>query len=77
MNSLLGYLALTRGIGNVLSTPIAAALRRDNGTSLEAQVNFGFNVGGGQFENVIFWAGSCFAGGTIFATIGWAMSRKQ
>ena len=67
---------LSRGLGNILSTPISSALSRPNPTEFIA-VHLGFDVGGGRFENVIMYAGTCFAGAALIAGIAWGMDRAR
>lgn len=66
---------LSRGLGNVMCTPIATALRGIAGVP-NATVRTGFAVGGGEFENVIVYVGSCFAVASVLAGVGWGMKRK-
>ncbi|KAL1742539.1 major facilitator superfamily domain-containing protein [Schizophyllum fasciatum] len=67
--TLFGYICLGRGIGNVLSTPIATALI---GNSAHTSMNSsGFSVGGGRFESMIIYSGTCFAGAAGLAFLGW------
>ena len=71
-----GYLMLSRGIGNVLSTPISTAISTLS-TGLTSDVKLGFNVGGGRFENVIIYAGTCFAGAVLISGMGWGWQRTR
>lgn len=71
-----GYLMLSRGIGNVLSTPISTAISRPS-TSLVEGAKLGFEVGGGRFENVIIYAGTCFAGAVLISGMGWGWDRSR
>ncbi|KII90805.1 hypothetical protein PLICRDRAFT_39395 [Plicaturopsis crispa FD-325 SS-3] len=63
--TLLGYMMLSRGVGNILSTPISTSLSRFK----VWQTSGGYAVGGGRFENMIIYAGTCFAGAAIVASI--------
>jgi MCP family monocarboxylic acid transporter-like MFS transporter 10 len=71
----IGYLMLTRGLGNILSTPISTALSSPH-TTIGQHERFGFDVGGGKFENVILYAGSCFAAASVVAGLGWGVDMK-
>jgi len=77
--TLFGYLLLSRGLGNIASTPIANALLRNDPSSLMAHPHSstGFAVGDGQFENVILYVGGCFAVASVIAVAGWGMERSR
>ena len=77
--SLFGYLLLSRGIGNIASTPISNALLRSNSPSplLRHQNKTGFDVGEGRFEDLILYAGTCFAAASVIAVIGWGMEKSR
>lgn len=69
---------MSRGLGNILSTPITTALFRPNGNSTAMMhEKLGFDVGGGKFEMVIIYAGTCFGGAAIIAIIGWGSDRMR
>lgn len=74
--TLFGYLMLSRGLGNVLCTPIATALRGMS-SAPNLMVKTGFEVGGGEFEKMIVYVGSCFALASVLAGVGWAIDRKH
>lgn len=71
----IGYMMLSTGVGNILSTPISTALTKQNASSMHARL--GFDVGGGKFENVIIYAGMCFAGATVMAGSGWLVEQGR
>ncbi|PVG01313.1 MFS general substrate transporter [Serendipita vermifera] len=73
--NLLSYLMLSRGLGNILSTPISTALSSPH-AGRRRHERFGFDVGSGRFENVILYAGSCFAAAAVIASIGWGFDRS-
>ncbi|KAF7314668.1 hypothetical protein MKEN_00940700 [Mycena kentingensis (nom. inval.)] len=86
--TLYGYLLLSRGIGNIVSTPIAARLYSSaassaagsysvNGTVHHGHKLTGFDVGEGRFKNMILYVGTCFAGAAICAAVGWGMEGKE
>ncbi|PVG01314.1 MFS general substrate transporter [Serendipita vermifera] len=72
--NILSYLMLSRGLGNILSTPISTALSSPH-PGRHRQERLGFDVGAGRFENVILYAGTCFAAAAIVASIGWSFER--
>ncbi|KAF8172024.1 major facilitator superfamily domain-containing protein [Mycena galopus ATCC 62051] len=76
---LYGYLLLSRGIGNIVSTPISAKLlvysQSLNATS--SPESTGFNVGDGRFERIIIYVGTCFAGAAGVAALGLAMDARK
>ncbi|KAL1757924.1 major facilitator superfamily domain-containing protein [Schizophyllum commune] len=67
--TLFGYISLGRGIGNVLSTPIAKALTGTGPHLMKGAT--GFAVGGGRFESMIIYTGTCFTGAAGLAVFGW------
>ncbi|KAL1719596.1 major facilitator superfamily domain-containing protein [Schizophyllum commune] len=67
--TLFGYISLGRGIGNVLSTPIATALTGMGSHLVKGPT--GFAVGGGRFESMILYTGTCFTGAAGLAVFGW------
>ncbi|KAE9399890.1 MFS general substrate transporter [Gymnopus androsaceus JB14] len=70
-----GVLLFSRGIGNIFSTPISTALSSlgpsNSTTSSNSFDHLGFHVGGGKFEKVIVYVGTCFAGAALIALVGW------
>lgn len=77
--SIFGYLMFSRGVGNILSTPISTVLsaQRNTNSSYTIEEGSGFDVGGGRFEKMILYVGSCFAGAATVILIGWAMESKK
>ncbi|KAL1673464.1 major facilitator superfamily domain-containing protein [Schizophyllum commune] len=69
-STLFGYISMCRGIGNVLSTPIATALIGKSAHAM-AGSSTGFSVGGGRFGSMILYSGTCFAGAAGLAVLGW------
>ena len=67
--TLFGYISLGRGVGNVLSTPIATALTGTGSHLVKGAT--GFAVGGGRFESMILYTGTCFTGAAGLAVFGW------
>ncbi|KAJ7069458.1 MFS general substrate transporter [Mycena amicta] len=78
--ALYGYLLLSRGIGNIVSTPISARLyagSNDSSHSHGPTHPTGFEVGDGRFKSMILYVGTCFAGAAVLAAVGWAMDSVQ
>ncbi|TDL22145.1 MFS general substrate transporter [Rickenella mellea] len=77
--SLLGILMLSRGLGNVLSTPISSALSqaRSGSTSTTSRPRMGFDVAGGRYEGMILYVGTCFAASGIIALLGWGLQTRR
>ncbi|KAF8209558.1 MFS general substrate transporter [Mycena galopus ATCC 62051] len=76
---LYGYLLLSRGIGNIVSTPISAKLlvysQSPNITSHGEST--GFDVGNGRFEKVIIYVGTCFGAAAALSALGLAMNVRS
>jgi len=69
---LFGYLAMIRGVGGLVSTPISSAL--NNATSVSGpryDAKTGYDVAGGKYEKMIIYVGSIFAGAAGVAVLGW------
>ncbi|KII87272.1 hypothetical protein PLICRDRAFT_42920 [Plicaturopsis crispa FD-325 SS-3] len=76
--TLFGYVLFSRGLGNILSTPIATSLARVSSSNvLNLKGRLGFDVGGGRFEKMIIYVGTCFAGAAIVASVGWGMQKAR
>jgi MFS transporter, MCT family, solute carrier family 16 (monocarboxylic acid transporters), member 10 len=74
MTSIFGYFLLSRGLGNILSTPISTALDSRNSQGDTAAHNHtGFQVGNGRFEKMIVYVGTCFACAAAMAVLGWVV----
>ncbi|KAL4250659.1 Proton-linked Monocarboxylate Transporter [Abortiporus biennis] len=76
--SIIGVLMLTRGIGNILSTPISTALQQphssvNSSSALNLNNNYhtGFEVSEGQYSRMIVYVGTCFAGSALITAFGW------
>jgi MFS transporter, MCT family, solute carrier family 16 (monocarboxylic acid transporters), member 10 len=74
--TLLGFLMLSRGIGNVLSTPISTALSHGGGNAHHV-AKVGFNVEGGRYQKMIVYVGACFAGGAVVSAVGWGVDKRS
>ncbi len=73
--SIFGIFMLSRGVGNILSTPVSTALQRvqfsQSTVSLTGQALNGYKVAGGQYERMIIYVGTCFAGAAVIVATGW------
>ena len=80
--TILGFLMLSRGIGNILSTPISTALQPARSPAITPpsppvyQHEIGCKLAGGQYEKVIVYAGTCFVAAAAVIVAGWAVERK-
>ncbi|CAE6452397.1 unnamed protein product [Rhizoctonia solani] len=70
--SMLGMLMLSRGIGNVLSTPISSALIVG---SMDGYVRSGLQSGS-RWANLIIYIGIVLAGATSVGLFGWLRDRN-
>ncbi|KAJ1304561.1 hypothetical protein OPQ81_005702 [Rhizoctonia solani] len=70
--SMLGMLMLSRGLGNVLSTPISSALITG---SMGDYVRSGLQSGS-RWANLIIYIGTVFAGATSVGLFGWLRDRS-
>ncbi|KAF9265016.1 MFS general substrate transporter [Marasmius fiardii PR-910] len=74
--TLLGYLMLSRGIGNIFSTPISSALS-SGAANLSipdsSRESTGFQVDNGRYEKMILYVGTCFSGAAAVTLVGWTM----
>ena len=73
------FLLLSRGVGNIVSTPISTALQhaRLAITQSSGPPKTGFAVASGQYNAMIVYAGTCFAGAAVVAMIGWSLDRRR
>jgi len=65
--TMLGMLMLSRGLGNVLSTPLSSALLTG---SMRDHVSSGLQHGS-RWANLIIYVGTVFAGATVLGMVGW------
>ncbi|KAJ7367326.1 major facilitator superfamily domain-containing protein [Mycena albidolilacea] len=72
-----GYLLLTRGVGNIMSAPISAALYSQSHNITGSPERTGFDVGDGRFEKMIIYVGTCFAGAAGVAALGLTMDARK
>ena len=76
--TLFGWLLLTRGVANVLSTPISTALETPgNSGASSGKVTLGFQVAGGRFEKMIVFTGACFVGAVVVVSMGWGLEVRK
>ncbi|THU90977.1 MFS general substrate transporter [Dendrothele bispora CBS 962.96] len=68
-STLFGYLMLSRGIGNIFSTPISTVLSSASDSATNAST--GFSVSNHRFQNLILYVGTCFAAAAGVMLIGW------
>ncbi|KAL1726423.1 hypothetical protein EV714DRAFT_219331, partial [Schizophyllum commune] len=76
--TLFGWFLATRGIGNILSTPVSTALRtarESNGTN--SALHLGLDVADGRYEKVIIYTGTCFVGAAVVVIMGWVTEVRQ
>ncbi|KAI0035065.1 MFS general substrate transporter [Vararia minispora EC-137] len=75
--SLFGHLMFTRGLGNVLSTPISNGLSSAQGSNNSGLYKraTGFEVAGGRFGSMIVFTGSCLAAGAAISFFAWWRER--
>ncbi|TFY82322.1 hypothetical protein EWM64_g1694 [Hericium alpestre] len=70
--SLSGFLMLSRGLGNVLCSPVSTHLTSLTSTvSTTRNKKTGFDIEGGRFERLIVYVSLCYAGAALVAFIGW------
>jgi MFS transporter, MCT family, solute carrier family 16 (monocarboxylic acid transporters), member 10 len=63
---------LSRGLGNILSTPVSTSLTGQSGAdSILNRFQTGFAVDGNKYEHLIIYVGTCFAGAAALALSGW------
>ncbi|KZV73171.1 MFS general substrate transporter [Peniophora sp. CONT] len=72
--SLYSILLFSRGLGNVLSTPISNALATTT-ISAASHVHTGFDVDGGRYGSMIVYVGSCFAAASTLTVAGLVCER--
>ncbi|KAI5120398.1 hypothetical protein M0805_000177 [Coniferiporia weirii] len=82
--TLFGVFMLSRGIGNILSTPISTALSKVSATSTgnntvsseySSHPHLGFDVADGRYAKMILYVGTCFAGVGVIALLGWGLEE--
>ncbi|KDQ58232.1 hypothetical protein JAAARDRAFT_129670, partial [Jaapia argillacea MUCL 33604] len=70
--SLYGFLMLSRGLGNVLSTPISTSLANISPmVSGMGSGKTGFAIDEGRFDRLIIYCGACYAVVAAVALVGW------
>ncbi|GJE99056.1 MFS general substrate transporter [Phanerochaete sordida] len=75
--TIFSLLLFTRGIGNVVSTPISTALQSVKIPFLSSSApRIGFAADDSHFAAVIIYTGACFAMAVGVATVGWALDRR-
>jgi MCP family monocarboxylic acid transporter-like MFS transporter 10 len=62
---------LSRGLGNILSTPVSTSLTKHSGIASLGHFMTGFAVDGSKYEDLIIYVGICFACASGLALSGW------
>ncbi len=79
--TLFSFFLLSRGLGNILSTPISTALQHAHRQSATDAAHTahksGFTVADGRYHDMIVYTGSCFAGAAVIAVVGWSLERRN
>ncbi|EIN08159.1 MFS general substrate transporter [Punctularia strigosozonata HHB-11173 SS5] len=75
--SIFGFLLLTRGLGNIVSTPISTSMYNDSPGHTITHLRMGYEVGGGRFERMIIYVGTCFTCAAIAASLGWLSTKYR
>ena len=79
--TLISFLLATRGLGNILCTPISTALQghstAGNSTVGGTKAKTGFGVAGGHYSAMIAYAGSCFAAAAVVTVVGFIVDRRS
>ncbi|KAL1714469.1 major facilitator superfamily domain-containing protein [Schizophyllum commune] len=75
--TLFGWLLLTRGLGNILSTPISTALESSSMTGSTSKLDLGFDVAGGRYEKMIMYTGTCFVAAALIVVLGWGIEFRK
>ncbi|KAK7038278.1 MFS general substrate transporter [Favolaschia claudopus] len=81
--ALYGYLLLSRGVGNLISTPISATLYAQGGAHntttgmVGSEGRLGFDVGDGRFGKMIVYVGTSFAVAAGIAAVGWIVTVRE
>lgn len=75
--TLYGVLMFSRGLGNVLSTPISNALLTRTAVKLSARAilvarTTGFEVANGRFNHIIVFTGACLVGTAALSLAAWS-----
>ena len=71
--NLFGILLFSRGLGNVLSSPISTVLSAS--THFIAHERTGFDVDSGRYGKMIVYVGTCFAGAAVVSLAGWMKEK--
>lgn len=73
-----GVLMFTRGLGNVLSTPVSTCLapvQSLSATAIGGGGRQGFALDDGQFARLIAYIGMCYAAATLISVVGWRLEK--
>jgi MFS family permease len=78
--SLFGLLMLSRGLGNVLSTPLSNRIAEASvgvWAARSGKSSTGFAIDGGRYGGMIVYVSTCFAGAAVLAVVWWGMERRR
>ncbi|EIN12813.1 MFS general substrate transporter [Punctularia strigosozonata HHB-11173 SS5] len=75
--SIFGFLQLTRGLGNILSNPISTSMYNGSSRHPSTRPRTGYTVGGGRFEQMIIYVGTCFACAALTSSVGWLSAKYR
>ncbi|KAI0086445.1 MFS general substrate transporter [Irpex rosettiformis] len=79
--TIFGFLMLSRGICNILSTPISTAMQPSQSYTVSLQApshhEIGLKLAGGQYKKVIIYAGTCFVAAAAVVAVGWIVERRH
>ena len=75
---LFGLFMFFRGLGNILSTPIATALiHSDKGIADKGGIAVsGFKADNSRYEDVIVYVGICFSVAALVSIVGWRLEKR-
>ncbi|KAA1476048.1 MFS general substrate transporter [Dentipellis sp. KUC8613] len=73
--ALYGFLMLSRGLGNVLCSPVSTRLANLSTAAATTHKKTGFAIEGGRFGKLITYVGVCYAGAAAIAFVGWMGER--
>ncbi|EKM53759.1 uncharacterized protein PHACADRAFT_99812, partial [Phanerochaete carnosa HHB-10118-sp] len=77
--TIINFMMLSRGIGNIASTPISTALQQAKLVVVlgSGATKTGFAVDGGRYTAVIVYTGACFACASAVTILGWFLDRRR
>ncbi|EKM53772.1 uncharacterized protein PHACADRAFT_98987 [Phanerochaete carnosa HHB-10118-sp] len=77
--TIINFMMLSRGIGNIASTPISTALQQAKLVVVlgSGATKTGFAVDGGRYTAVIVYTGACFACASAVTILGWFLDKRR